>query len=132
MLVKERTMTKAEINELDRRDKRIYTALKNEVRDLKRAVRGYNGDTGLIGHAEKTDLALKILKKGQDDIKLLLTGDDTKLDDDGGLKGRQRERAKREKTIIRLFWIVIGVFCSGTGGLIFYSIQLNLVGCASP
>ena len=64
--------------------------------------------------------------QGQKEIKILLTGDNTKLDDDGGIKGKLREREKREKVIIRLFWAVMGVFITGTGSLIFFAIQSNL------
>ena len=119
-------MTDMELQELDRRNQAPFVELKETVRELKRVVTGFNGDTGLKGHAERTDIMLEELKQGQAEIKVLLTGDDTKLDDDGGIKGKLREREKREKVIIRLFWIVIGVFFSGSGGLIFFAIQSNL------
>ena len=119
-------MSEAELSELDRRNKTELTALKNEVRTLTRAVRGFNGSTGLVGHAEKTDLALKRLEIGQIDIKKLLIGDETKAEDSGGLRGGQRDLRKMQKGIVKFFWIVLGVFISGAGGLIFYTIQLRL------
>ena len=127
------TMTPEDIQDLDRRNRLDYLGLKTEVRDLKRAVRGFNGNTGLIGHAEKTDLVLEELKQGQADILKLLDGDITDANDGGGMKGNQRELCKMQKAIIRFFWIVMGVFISGIGSLIFYAIQFNLaVPCATP
>ena len=120
------TMSETEMRELDRRDQAPYLDLKSTVRELKRVVNGFNGDTGLKGRAEQAAQDIGDLKKGQKEIKILLTGDNTKLDDDGGIKGKLREREKREKIIIRLFWIVMGVFISGSGGLIFFAIQTNL------
>ncbi len=122
----ERKMTEAELHDLDRRNKTELKAVQNEVRQLTRAVRGFNGNTGLVGHAEKTDFTLNELKTGQADIKKLLVGDETDAEDSGGLKGGQRDLRKMQKAIVRFFWIVLGVLISGAGGLIFYTIQLRL------
>ena len=119
-------MSEGELSELDRRNKTELTALKNEVRTLTRAVRGFNGSTGLIGHAEKTDLTLTRLENGQTDIKKLLIGDETKADDSGGLRGGQRDLRKMQSALVRFFWIVLGVLISGSAGLIFYTIQLRI------
>ena len=119
-------MTETEIQELDRRNRLDYLGLKTEVRDLKRAVKGFNGNTGLIGHAERTSLAIGRLENGMTEIKTLLTGDETDANDGGGMKGNQRELCKMQKAIVRFFWVIVGVFISGSGGLIFFAIQTNL------
>ena len=120
------TMSPTEIQELDRRNRLDYLGLKKEVRELKRAVTGFNGDTGLKGHAERTDLVLVELKQGQADIKKLLIGDETDANDGGGMKGNQRELCKMQKAIVRFFWVIVGVFISGTGSMVFFVIQTNL------
>ena len=122
-----KNLTALEVRALERRDKTVYTNLKNEVRDLKRAIRGFNGSTGLLGQAEKTSAAIEELKLGQADIKILLTGDDTKVNDEGGLKGKQRDLDKMQGIIKRFFWIITGLFLSGSIGLIFAFIQQRVV-----
>ena len=102
------------------------TYLKRGMTELKRIVKGYNGNTGLVGHAEKTDLTLKRLEEGQGEIKTLLIGDTKDPEDAGGLKGGQRDLRKMQASLIRFFWIVLGVFISGSGGMIFYLIQIRL------
>lgn len=105
--------------------------LKRAMTEIKRVVKGYNGNTGLVGHAEKTDLSLELLRIGQGEIKKLLIGDIADKED-AGLKGGQRDLRKMQASITRFFWIVLGVFISGTGGLIFYTAQLKITAANLP
>lgn len=106
-------LSQDEIDALDRRDRNDITYLKRGMTELKRIVKGYNGSTGLAGHAEKTDLALIDLKKGQEDIKKLLVGDETDANDDGGMRGKQRDIEKVQTASKRLAWIAIGAIVTG-------------------
>jgi len=107
--------------------------LKRGMTELKRVVKGYDGDTGLIGRAEKTELALGRLEKGMGEIKTLLTGDVADSEDAGGMKGKQRDLGKMQKSVVRVAWLLVSVFITGSAGLIFYSIQLRMaVMAAAP
>ena len=99
--------------------------LKRGMTEIKRVVKGYNGNTGLVGHAEKTDITLGRLETGIGEIKKLLIGDTTDVEDTG-LKGGQRDLRKMQASLTRFFWIVLGVFISGTGGLLFYAAQIRI------
>ena len=104
--------------------------LKRGMTELKRVIKGYNGTTGLVGRAEKTDLALGRLEKGMGEIKTLLTGDASDSED-VGLKGKQRDLRKMQKVVVRVAWLLVSVFITGSIGLIFYSIQLRIAAMAA-
>lgn len=109
---------------IENRNDIIY--LKRGMTELKRVIKGYNGNTGLIGRAEKTDLALGRLEKGMGEIKTLLTGDDSDSEDTGGMRGNQRDLRKMQRSVVRVAWLLVSVFITGSIGLIFYSIQLRI------
>jgi len=116
-------MEKETADQAENRNDILY--LKRGMTEIKRVVKGYNGNTGLVGHAEKTDLALGRLEVGVGEIKKLLIGDISDPED-AGLKGGQRDLRKMQANLTRFFWIVLGVFISGTGGLLFYAAQLKI------
>jgi len=120
-------LTSIEAAKLERRNRSHLSTLKSDVVSLKRAVTGYNGKTGLVGHAEKTDLTLIRLEKGQKIIKELLTGDDTDINDQGGVKGKIRELGTMQKVVKRIMWLGIGSIITGSVAIIFTIIRAFLL-----
>ncbi len=116
-------LSPSEIEALERRDKSNIVYLRRGVTELKRIVKGYNGGTGLVGHAEQTSKDVRILKQGQTDIKKLLVGDETDINDTGGVKGKIRELSIMQQVVKRIMWLGISSIIAGSAGIIFTLIR---------
>jgi len=127
--MQDKNLTAAQAAALERRDKMNIQQLETEVRNLKRAVTGFNGDTGLCGRVENVEGKIDSMKISFDKVHVLLIGDE---EDPAsrGMKGEQQELKKMQTAVKRILWIAIGAIVSSSVGILFVLAQLTLA--ASP